>query len=199
MRICLSDKSASIYFWHITESLNELFSFLPFQDSFIQKSINAGYCEKRKKERIAAHILLHNAARISDEICHSKTGRPFLKNTDKNISISHTNNYVALAVSDFPIGIDIEVWGERAYRLRPKFLAPEEIQSLPQNTPEEAVLLWSAKEAVFKRFDIPHTTVGDIRIHFHENGLIGHFHHTNIQTKIEYVTLPSFVLTYTTD
>ena len=42
------------------------------------------------------------------EICTDELGKPFVKNADCHISISHCRNFVMAAVSPYPIGVDIE-------------------------------------------------------------------------------------------
>jgi phosphopantetheine--protein transferase-like protein len=59
---------------------------------------------------------------------------------------------VAIAVSDYPIGIDIERTDRNAYAVAKSFLTAQEIDILTQenNPSKEALCLWSAKEAAFK-------------------------------------------------
>lgn len=62
-------------------------------------------------------------------------------------SLSHTGNIVAVAISDKPIGVDIEFVGnEKFERLKSSsFCCEEEIK-----TGNDNAMLWTAKEAIFK-------------------------------------------------
>ena len=70
------------------------------------------------------------------------------------LSLSHTDGYVAAAVSDLPVGIDIE----RTDRKLPTGLIAriacgneKALYTAPDNT--QLLQLWTAKEAVFKQTD----------------------------------------------
>ena len=65
----------------------------------------------------------------------------------KNISISHTQKFIAIIISDSPVGIDIEKIDERALNTAPKFINLNLHKNL---TNESATLIWSAKECLFK-------------------------------------------------
>lgn len=199
-KTCLSEKQVSLFFWHITESEEELLSMDAFTSASVPSFEKKNLCGKRLKEKLAVRILLHQVAHINSSICYRDSGLPYLSNDRRHISISHSHDYAALAIADNPIGMDIEVWGERAYRLSRKFLSPEELNLLETDDPIRiSVLLWSAKEAVFKRFGDHRLTVGnDIRITSCPEGLCGHLP-GNVQTKLQYAYFPQFVLTYTRD
>ena len=65
----------------------------------------------------------------------------------KNISISHTQKFIAIIISASPVGIDIEKIDERALNTAPKFINLNVHKNL---TNESATLIWSAKECLFK-------------------------------------------------
>lgn len=67
-------------------------------------------------------------------------------------SISHTKNVVAVAVSDNEVGIDIEK-SDRAISkaLFDKIACEAEIKAYPQPTVKDVLILWTKKEAIFKR------------------------------------------------
>lgn len=193
-----SDPGFDLAIWHATESPNELLTLLlPYA------RYEAEYARirsaRRQREWHAARVLLHRILNVAAPIRYHESGRPYLEDDERSVSISHTHDYVAVAVSPRPIGIDIEAWGERAYKLRRRFLAPEELP-LVGHPEHDAVLLWSAKEAVFKRFDRPGTTLGEsIRISSTPDGLTGHIRGTDLRTGIRHIDFPEFVLTYTAD
>lgn len=73
------------------------------------------------------------------------------------ISLSHCSGFAAAAVSDSPIGIDIELpahiskQGPALERLVKRICSPEEADA--QTSPEAFLELWTQKEAVFKYLD----------------------------------------------
>lgn len=70
------------------------------------------------------------------------------------LSLSHTDGYVAAAVSDLPVGVDIERTNRRlAKGLYERIVCGNEkaLYTAPDNT--QLLQLWTAKEAVFKQTD----------------------------------------------
>lgn len=93
-----------------------------------------------------------------DEIAEGEHGKPYFKNRSEYFNISHSANLVTVAISDQPIGIDIE-------KLKPKQLEKlshaftvGEIAYLnklhdPRKS-EQILRLWTIKEAVLKELGL---------------------------------------------
>ncbi len=68
--------------------------------------------ENGRKTEIGAGYLLSKYLGVmrDEDLSHNEYGKPSLKNKDERIefSLSHSGKYVVLAVSDIPIGVDIE-------------------------------------------------------------------------------------------
>ncbi len=87
-------------------------------------------------------------------------GKPYLKDSHLQFSLSHTDGAVCMAFSDFPenpdneeIGVDIE---NRDRRVNPNMykrsLSDEELATV--HTPEDFIRCWVQKEAFLKRLGI---------------------------------------------
>lgn len=94
------------------------------------------------------------------ELSHTKTGKPVIHGSDREVSYSHKSNHFALAFSDAPIGVDIEL------KMDPQvagvffnfLISPPElclIEKLKLNYSFETIMtvFWTAKEAIFKCLD----------------------------------------------
>lgn len=70
----------------------------------------------------------------------------------KEISISHSGNLVALAVAEFPIGIDLQEASPKLGKIKTKFISDIEFALIEnyRGIFDPVHLLWCAKEAVFK-------------------------------------------------
>lgn len=79
-----------------------------------------------------------------------KSGRPYLEGCDKHISISHSGEYVACAISDGPVGIDIEKIKEYDPRLKDRVCTEAEREYVDAD-PDKFFEIWTAKEAYFKK------------------------------------------------
>jgi phosphopantetheinyl transferase len=90
------------------------------------------------------------------------TRKPYLLNEKYHFSISHCGDYAAAIVSSRNrVGIDVEIPVNKILAISDKFLSEKEKKifgnqylSVPQAgsiiNPQQATLLWSSKEAVFK-------------------------------------------------
>lgn len=106
----------------------------------------------RQREWLAVRVLLRHTPYNDNEILYQGNGKPFFAKCGKHISISHSRCFVAVAVSESPIGIDIESSDRNALAVASSFLKPQELEilSVGSNAANEALLMWSAKEAAFK-------------------------------------------------
>jgi phosphopantetheinyl transferase len=85
---------------------------------------------------------------LSDtDLYYDGTGKPFL-NTKQNISISHSHEFVVIALSSKKIGIDIELCQDKIKKIATKFIGFEENHI--QNEVVQLTVVWAIKESVFK-------------------------------------------------
>ena len=149
-------KSVDLGFWKIEEDIPDLISLLP-DASCTSKAPYVQYKSvKRRKEWLSVRVLLAKMLGADAAIHYLESGKPYLAGGGRAISISHTNGLAAIAVSVQPVGIDIEQVGARAYHLRNYFLQDDEYDFSEIENPELfATFLWSAKESVYKLYDLP--------------------------------------------
>ena len=86
-----------------------------------------------------------------ERILRSEKGKPYFPDA-KGIfcSVSHTPGYWGCAVSDAPIGLDMEKIRDCAYAaIAKRFFHPEEA-AFAQQGPEAFFLVWTAKESYVK-------------------------------------------------
>jgi phosphopantetheine--protein transferase-like protein len=139
--------------WQITEELDELENLaqLSLSDAMAYSSLSA---EKRKKEWLATRVLLNELAQKSCLIKYHENGRPYLDSLDFNLSISHTQSFVAILMHPtLTPGIDIEQSNREIVKVAPRFLSARELAwcSREKGSQNRALMLhWCAKEAIFK-------------------------------------------------
>lgn len=106
---------------------------------------------KRERERQTERRLIEYLFGEEEELLHDEKGKPYLKHSSIKISISHTDDYLCLALSSTgDIGIDIEKITPRLERVKSMFLTEKEIEQLPKDSLLALALCWSAKEAMYK-------------------------------------------------
>lgn len=148
--------SCRIGIWHISESSAQLSDMLP-PDILSDSRLASFSAPSRRKEFLAVRCLLLKMTEPSLRIGYHNR-KPLLINDNRHISIAHTRNYAAIAISDentAPSAVDIEYESDRALHIADRFLAPHELLSVKESSSPEnlATLIWSAKEAVFKTMD----------------------------------------------
>ena len=122
--------------------------------------------DSRKREFLTVRALLQELFPAEKLLInYSKNGKPNLSGK-KNISISHTKNYVAIMVGEFSHGgIDLETINERIFKLATKFLNESEIKFTGFNPSiEKLQIIWGAKEVLYKIHEI-----GDVDFKKHLN------------------------------
>ena len=135
--------------WQISEDEETLYRSLGSRfenDTLIQASK-----PRLRIQRLCARALLKEITGLI-ELGYNPTGKPFLPKSDQSVSISHTNDLVALIVSKAPAtGIDIESISARIIPLAKKFLAKEEMEELRDSIlTDQLHVYWGAKEALYK-------------------------------------------------
>lgn len=137
--------------WELSESIRDLEAVYPLSDTE-NKTYTSFRNEKRKCEWLTARILLTEILEFRPTILYTENGKPYLKDININISITHSKNHVAIITSEtFNPGIDIEHIAPRVEKVKNKFLQTEELEWC--NSHELMTICWSAKEAIFKIFE----------------------------------------------
>ncbi|MDR1344646.1 MAG: 4'-phosphopantetheinyl transferase superfamily protein [Tannerellaceae bacterium] len=136
--------------WKIDESADELLAMLTRCDCrLVPDSIRT---EKRRQEWLAVRVLLKELTGEDTIVAYHPDGAPYLPEKKSYVSISHTNGYAAVILSEqCPVGIDIEYLSNRVHRVRKRFMSPEEDNMIDREHEAEHLLVcWCAKETLFK-------------------------------------------------
>jgi phosphopantetheinyl transferase len=141
---------------------------------------------KRQKEWLGVRLLLKHVLGSNVQIAYKSSGAPFLINSNKHISISHSGTLVAIALSNEKVGIDLQIISDKPLKIKSRFLSNAEIQMMGgQLDALTAVKLWCAKEAVYKFLSIPETPlIGGIMLQQNEENIVEQNHGLNISFKI---------------
>ena len=79
-----------------------------------------------------------------------KNGKPILVDSNLYISFTHSNEYVGCAISDCPVGIDIEQIKPIKPSVIKRVCSTEEQKYLTENNLFDFFILWTLKEAYIK-------------------------------------------------
>ena len=147
----LEDKTR-IGVWQVTETEEELkaLSSVPSDEleeiSFIRS-------ESLRRQKLAVRALLDEMFEDKVYLSHHDNGKPYIENCVTNISITHTEKYVAVILNDNEdVGIDIESLSRDFSSVEKKALSEDEIDDLEEDEKRngQLAIYGCAKEAIYK-------------------------------------------------
>lgn len=103
--------------------------------------------------RVLAESLRQSPREIILEV--TPYGKPFVPGNPVHFNLSHSREWVVLAVANTPVGVDVEDCKERDLESIAEFLAPEETAKLialppPSDRLKAFYEIWTAKESYVK-------------------------------------------------
>lgn len=155
-----------VYTWQLTETVAQLRAGLTLSQGE-QERLTTIHSQKKQREFLVIRHLLHQAQQPTTALYYTPEGKPQFEGS--YISITHSHDFVMIALSPRPIGIDIERCTPRILRLAPRFTpwqAPLDMDELTQI--QAYTQLWTIKEALYKIADQP-------SIRFYEDLQIPHY------------------------
>jgi len=139
----------AIYVWKIEESLNDLAENMPITARSEERLISMK-SDLHKRGFLSVRHLLKAAGYTDFDLFYNENGKPNLTN-GKNISITHSFTFSAIAISDAAIGIDIEKNREKIKIIQHRFVNFEKgFIHKDDDYIEQLTVIWGAKEALYK-------------------------------------------------
>lgn len=97
-------------------------------------------------------------------IDHFPNGAPFIEGYPGRISLSHTNNFLVVAMLPKTPELNLEIFNTRSamgidaerldrqqvIKIREKFLSQEELKLIPEDNLKANIIAWTSKEALYK-------------------------------------------------
>ncbi|WP_243346518.1 4'-phosphopantetheinyl transferase family protein [Parabacteroides sp. FAFU027] len=191
--------------WKVEESLEHLIA-LSLDAERLKSSLENIPSDKRKLEFAVTRLTLEYLIGEYAQVEYLPSGKPFLSDSSYHISLTHTNGFVAAMIHpDQEVGIDLEHVSPRVMKIQQRFLSPDEISVLtPEHEMMQTLILWSAKESVFKALGEEGVDFREQLVsrpfEFHGNGVLSLQELRTPQQhlfSIPYFTNEDFVLTLT--
>ena len=103
------------------------------------------------KEQFLATRKLLALENTDYKITYDNNGKPLL-NSKYNISISHSHEIAAIAISDnSKIGLDVQLNENKIFNIQDKFLNPSEKLNIGENPSLKILtMIWTSKESIYK-------------------------------------------------
>ncbi len=165
------DNDTEFALWKIEEKADDLYNQLQLneQEKAYVNQLSHG---KRHLHWLGTRVLLRKMLNTEEYIDSrvDEHGKPHLVDLPYHISLSHSFDYAAVMISKtHPVGIDIEQLKEKVERIAPKFMRPEEMAFIKdQSKIQQLYVCWCAKEAVYKCY-------GQKEVSFADNISLKHF------------------------
>ncbi|MEO6130259.1 MAG: 4'-phosphopantetheinyl transferase superfamily protein [Saprospiraceae bacterium] len=111
---------------------------------------------RKRSEWLASRELLFQIARLPEraECLYDDFGKPYLKDTDKLISVSHSELWCAAMISNRSCGVDVQTYTSTVERIANRFLSGTELADigLQSNKNHYLHVYWGAKECMYKAY-----------------------------------------------
>ena len=147
----LEDKTR-IGVWQVTETEEELKALTSVPSDELEE-ISFIRSESLRRQKLAVRALLDEMFEDKVYLSHHDNGKPYIENCVTNISITHTEKYVAVILNDNEdVGIDIESLSRDFSSVEKKALSEDEIDDLEEDEKRngQLAIYWCAKEAIYK-------------------------------------------------
>lgn len=198
-----TDCDATTGIWKIDESLAELealYTIKPTEWPVYMAFKN----DRRRKEWLSTRILLRQLVGYDVQICYRDSGKPYLSDLSACISITHTVGFVGIRLASHPVALDMEYRSDRVLKILDRFVSEKEMKYIdPEEPTTSALIIWSAKETLFKLFDFhdvlfdQHLFISNLRLrksgHFRGTMSKGGF---EAYVRLYYKVLGDLILVY---
>ncbi|WP_310556613.1 4'-phosphopantetheinyl transferase superfamily protein [Flavobacterium sp.] len=147
--------TTQIYIWKIEETFEDLFDEVALNDINLLR-LNTMKSEQHQRGFLSVRKLLQEAGYSDFDLHYSPEGKPHLKPNNRltepvEVSISHSHSFSTIAISDKPIGIDLEIAKEKSLRIAHRFMDITHLENLSESDKiKKATVVWGIKEAIFK-------------------------------------------------
>jgi phosphopantetheinyl transferase len=149
LKIKALKNNSQLLVWKITESFQELFSSVDLKEASLAR-LNNMKSESHQKGFISVRLLLMEQGYSDFDLFYDEFGKPHLKD-GKHISISHSNDFSIIVLSDKNIGADLEILKDKTLKLAPRFMNVSHLNNLDiASQLKKATVVWGIKESVFK-------------------------------------------------
>lgn len=154
-KVVYLSNNTKLYLWKITEDFDTLFSQVKLKDSSLAR-LETMKSESHQKGFLAVRMLLQYNDYSDFDLFYDEFGKPHLKPQgcsikDVEISISHSNDFSAIAISDSKVGLDLEQLKEKTLRIAKRFMDVSHLDNLSEEEKiKKATVVWGIKESIFK-------------------------------------------------
>jgi 4'-phosphopantetheinyl transferase len=135
--------------WKITESFDELYTSIELKEASLDR-LNSMKSESHQKGFMSVRRLLMEQGYTDFDLYYDAFGKPHLRD-GTHISISHSNDFSIIVLSEENVGADLEILKDKVVKLAPRFMDVTHLENLnAADRLKKAAVVWGIKESVFK-------------------------------------------------
>jgi phosphopantetheinyl transferase len=143
------NSTTKLWVWKISETWDELFHSVALKDVSLAR-LETMKSESHQKGFLSVRKLLMSAGYTDFDLYYDEFGKPNLKD-GKHITISHSNEFSVIVISDEVIGADLEVLKDKIVKIAPRFMEVFHLENLSDEEQiQKATVIWGIKESIFK-------------------------------------------------
>jgi phosphopantetheinyl transferase len=147
--------NTKLYLWKITEDFDMLFNEVRLKPSALER-LKSMKSVSHQKGFLAVRMLLQHNDYNDFDLYYDDFGKPHIKPQgcsikDVEISISHSNEFSAIVISERKVGLDIEQLKEKTLKIASRFMDVSHLENLSEKEKiKKATIIWGIKESIFK-------------------------------------------------
>jgi 4'-phosphopantetheinyl transferase len=142
--------------WKISEDEDALLNQIYPYEQIANELTNPNKRLEFASSRVLLKTLLAKWDLPFEGLTKDAAGKPYLKNSDLHISLSHSYPYVAVIIDkDKPVGIDLEQPKNKLLRIAERVLNETELRNAGEDVTKHCVI-WCAKETLIKIYGKKH-------------------------------------------
>ena len=145
----------TVKIWKITESYQELMTPLDLKPNSLERVLGMK-SELHQRGFLSVRHLLRDFGYTDQDLYYDSNGKPHLKD-GKHISITHSFTFSGVIISDFEVGIDIEMQRAKIAIIARKFIDFEfnYLYEGDNDYVRKLTVIWGIKESLYKLFATP--------------------------------------------
>lgn len=142
--------SVAVYMWKVLEEDAYFLHNMPWHQKQIEW-LNHIHPIKRMEYLASRYLIYKQTGILDSHLYKDESGKLHIAESDLNLSLSHSGEWIGLAVSSDQVGIDLQKPSSKILRVSERFLNNEEFNVLRKMADEKILILaWTIKEAVYK-------------------------------------------------
>ena len=149
------NSQTTVKIWKITESYDDLIRPLDLKANSLERVLGMK-SELHQRGFLSVRHLLRDFGYTDQDLYYDDKGKPHLKD-GKYISITHSFTFSGVIISEYEVGIDIEMQRDKIAVIAKKFVDYEfqYVSETDEDYIKKLTVIWGIKESLYKLFATP--------------------------------------------